>query len=206
MENVSPVGLQIVNNYGGCGPIHCYVLKILQRFCNIYIPIMFVSKFQILQKNKNSVIYLPPVHTSSDICFFPIGLHVNMPSGKMGYLITETKFDRNFPLFDSRYIKEYFSLYEKNWEKIASASIKFPNKLKKIFVFALNLLKVSVADIVKFALLRVKSVNFFSRIFISHVEDFDLFGGFTDLVFFFQVSFCMLPTWNFRKFSEIRKL
>src|SRR5277367_4994953 len=47
---------------------------------------------------------------------------------------------------------------------------------------------------------------FFSRIFISHFEDFDLFGGFTDLVLFFQVSFCMLPTWNFRKISEILKL
>ena len=46
-------------------------------------------------------------------------------------------------------------------------------------------MKVSVADLVKFALLRVKSVAFFSRIFISHVEDFDLFGGFTDLVLFF---------------------
>src|SRR5277367_2264177 len=114
----------------------------------------------------------------------------------MGYLITETKFDRNFPLFDSRYIEESFSLYEKNCEKI-------PKQVEKIFVFALNLLKVSVADLVKFALLRVKSVTFFSRIFISHVEDFDLFGGFTDLVLFLQVSFCMLPTWNFRKFSEI---
>src|SRR5277367_2075166 len=146
---------------------------------------------------------LPPGHNSSDTRFFSIGFHVNMPSGKMGYLITETKFDHNFPLFDSRYIEESFSLCKKNWEKIASASKKFPNKLKKIFVFALTLLKVSVADLVKFDLLRVKSVTFFSRIFISHVEDFDLFGGFTDLVLFLQVSFCMLPTWNFRKFSEI---
>src|SRR5277367_2532042 len=126
-----------------------------------------------------------------------------MPSGKMGYLITETKFDRNFPLFDSQNIEESFSLYEKNWKKIVSASKKFPNNLKIFFVFALNLLKVSVADLVKFALSRVKSVTFFSRIFISHVDDFDLFGGFTDLVLFLQVSFCMLPTWNFRKFSEI---
>src|SRR5277367_2392184 len=121
----------------------------------------------------------------------------------MGYLITETKFGRNFLLGDSRNIEESFSLYEKNWEKIVSASKKFPNKLKNFFVFALNLLKVSDDDLVKFALSRVKSVNFFSRIFISHVEDFDLFGGFTDLVLFLQVSFCMLPTWNFRKFSEI---
>src|SRR5277367_2458357 len=122
-----------------------------------------------------------------------------MPSGKIRYLITETKFDRNFPLGDSRNIEESFSFYETNWEKIVSASKKFPNKLKKIFVFALNLLKVSVADLVKFALSSVKSVTFFSRIFTSYVEDFDLFGGFTDLVLFFQVSFCMLPTWNFRK-------
>src|SRR5277367_6431098 len=110
----------------------------------------------------------------------------------MGYLITETKFDCNFPLGDSRYVEESFSLYEKNWEKIVSASKKFPKNLKKIFFFALNLLKDSVADLVKFALSRVKSITFFSRIFISHVEDFDLFGGFTDLVLFFQVSFCML--------------
>src|SRR5277367_2073375 len=83
-----------------------------------------------------------------------------MPSGKMGYLITETKFDRNFPLVDSRNIEESFSFYEKNWEKIVSASKKFPKNLKKNFVFALNLLKVSVADLVKFALSRVKSVTF----------------------------------------------
>src|SRR5277367_3542208 len=119
---------------------------------------------------------------------------MNMPSGKMGYLITETKFDRNFPLVDSGNIEESFSLYEKNWEKIVSASKKFPKNLKKNFVFALNLLKVSVADLVKFALSRVKSVTSFSRIFISHVKDFDLFGGFTVSVLFFQVSFCMLPT------------
>src|SRR5277367_6624399 len=130
---------------------------------------------------------LPPGHNSSDTCFFSIGFHVNMPSGKMGYLITETKFDRNFPLVDSRNIEESFSFYEKNWEKIVSASKKFPKKLKKIFVFALNLLKVSVADLVKFALSLVKSLTFFLSIFISYVEDFDLFGGFTDLVLFFQV-------------------
>src|SRR5277367_6585490 len=87
-----------------------------------------------------------------------------MPSGKMGYLITETKFDRNFPLVDSRNIKESFSFYEKNWEKIVSASKKFPKNLKIFFVFALNLLKDSVADLVKFALSRVKSVTFF-RVF-----------------------------------------
>src|SRR5277367_2960218 len=129
-----------------------------------------------------------------------------MPSGKMGYLITETKFDRNFPLVDSRNIEESFSFYEKNWEKIVSASKKFPKNLKKNFVFALYVLKVSVADLVKFVLSHVKSVTFFSRIFISHVEDFDLFGGFTDLVLFFQVSFCTLPTWIFQKISEILKL
>ena len=116
----------------------------------------------------------------------------------MGYLITETKFDRNFPLGDSRNIKESFSFYEKNWGKIVSASKKFPKNLKKIFVFALYVLKVSVADLVKFVLSRVKSVTFFSRIFISHGEDFDLFGGFTDLFLFLQVSFS-----NFRKFSDI---
>src|SRR5277367_5638196 len=87
-----------------------------------------------------------------------------MPSGKMGYLITKTKFDRNFPLGHSRNIEESFSLYEKNWKKIVSASKKFPNKLKIFFVFALNLLKVSVANLVKFALSRVKSVTFF-RVF-----------------------------------------
>src|SRR5277367_4314225 len=116
----------------------------------------------------------------------------------MGYLISETKFDHNFPLGDSRNIEESFSLYEKNWEKIVSASKRFPKNLKKIFVFPPQLLKVSVADLVKFVLSRVKTVTFFSRIFISHVEDFDLFGGFTDLVLFFQVSFS-----NFRKFSDI---
>ena len=58
-----------------------------------------------------------------------------MPSGKMGYLITETKFDRNFPLGDSRNIEESFSLYEKNWEKIVSASKRFPKNLKKFFCF-----------------------------------------------------------------------
>src|SRR5277367_4676904 len=128
-----------------------------------------------------------------------------MPSGKMGYLITETKFDRNFPLVDSRNIDESFSFYEKNWEKIVSASKKFPKNKKQFFVFALNLLKDSVADLVKFALSRVKNVPFFSRIFISHGKDFDLYGFFTDLVLFFQVSFCMLTNWNFRKFSEILK-
>src|SRR5277367_2257385 len=129
-----------------------------------------------------------------------------MPSGKMGYLITETKFDRNFPQLNSRNIEEYFSLYENNWEKIVSASKKFPKNLKKFFVFARYILKVSVAALVKFSLSRVKSVTFFSRIFISHVDEFHLFGGFTDLVLFFQVSFCMLPTWNFRKFSEISSI
>ena len=63
----------------------------------------------------------------------------------MGYLITETKFDRNFPLGDGRNIEESFSLYEKNWEKIVSVSKKFPKNLKKIFVFAPRLLKISVA-------------------------------------------------------------
>src|SRR5277367_5843735 len=143
-------------------------------------------------------------HKFSHTCFFSIGFHVNIPSGKMGYLITETKFDCNFPLGDSRYVEKYFSLYEKNWEKIVSGSKTFPKNLKKIFVFALNLLKVSVADLVKFAF-RVLKVLFFSRVFISHVEDFDLFGGFTDLVLFFHVSFCMLWTWSIRKFSEIVK-
>src|SRR5277367_1661926 len=87
-----------------------------------------------------------------------------MPSGKMGYLITETKFVRNFPQGDSRNIEDSFSFYEKNWEKIVSASKKFPKNLKIFFVFALNLLKDSVADLVKFALSRVKSVTFF-RVF-----------------------------------------
>ena len=73
----------------------------------------------------------------------------------MGYLIAETKFDRNFPLGDSRNIEESFSLYEKNWEKIVSASKTFPKNLKKIFLFPRQLLKVSVADLVKFALSRV---------------------------------------------------
>ena len=82
----------------------------------------------------------------------------------MGYLITETKFDCNFPLGDSRYIEESFSLYEKNWEKISSASKKFPNKLKKFFVFALNLLKVSVADLVKLPFCVLKVLLFF-RVF-----------------------------------------
>src|SRR5277367_262825 len=93
--------------------------------------------------------------------YFPIGFHVNIPSGKMGYLITETKFDRNFPLGNSRNIEESFSLYEKNWEKIVSASKKFPENLKKMFVFMPLILKVGVAA-------RVKSVTFFSRILISH--------------------------------------
>src|SRR5277367_936510 len=87
-----------------------------------------------------------------------------MPSGKMEYLITETKFDLNFPLVVSRNIEESFSFYEKNWEKIVSASKKFPKKLKKIFVFALDLLKVSVADLVKFAF-RVLKVLLFLRVF-----------------------------------------
>src|SRR5277367_5305246 len=106
-------------------------------------------------------------HKFSRTCFFPIGFHVNIPSGKMGYLITETKFDRNFPLGHSRNIEESFSLYEKNWEKIVSASKTFPKNLEKNFVFPPRLLKVSVADLVKFALSRVKSATFFSRIFIS---------------------------------------
>src|SRR5277367_5382858 len=97
-------------------------------------------------------------------CFLPYGFHVNIPSGKMGYLITETKFDRNFLLYDSRNIEETFSLYEKNWVKILSASKKFPKNFKKFFVFALLLLKVSVAALVKFALSRIKSVTFF-RVF-----------------------------------------
>src|SRR5277367_2865255 len=63
----------------------------------------------LLQPSFISSIYLPPGHNSSDTCFFPIGFHVNMPSGKMGYVITETKFDRNFPLVDSRNIEESFS-------------------------------------------------------------------------------------------------
>src|SRR5277367_4949714 len=122
-----------------------------------------------------------------------------MPSGKMGYLITETKFDRNFPLVDSRNIEESFSFYEKNWEKIVSASKKFLKNMKKIFVFALNLLKVSVADLVKLALSRVKSVTFFSRIFISHVEDFDLFGGFTDIGFVFPGIVLHVTDFEFSK-------
>src|SRR5277367_1064682 len=84
---------------------------------------------------ESGIYYLPPGHTSSDTCFFPIGFHVNMPSGKMGYLITETKFDRNFPLGDNRNTAEYFSFYEKNWEKSVSASKKFPNNLEKNFCF-----------------------------------------------------------------------
>src|SRR5277367_3299721 len=107
----------------------------------------------------------------------------------MEYLITETKFDRNFPLGDGRNIEESFSLYEKNWEKIVSGSKRFPKNLKNFFVFAPNVLKVSVADLVKFALSRVKSVTFYSRISISHVEEFDLFGGFTDLVLFCRYRF-----------------
>src|SRR5277367_2384253 len=87
--------------------------------------------------------YLPPGHTSSDTCFFPIGFHVNIPSGKIGYLITLTKFDRNFPLGDSRNIEESFSLYEKNCEKIVSASRKFPKNLKKNFFFPPHLLTAS---------------------------------------------------------------
>src|SRR5277367_6561171 len=79
--------------------------------------------------------YLPPGHTSSDTCLFPIGFHVTITSGKVGYLITETKFDRNFPLDDSRNIEESFSFYEKNWEKIVSVSKKFPENLKKIVCF-----------------------------------------------------------------------
>src|SRR5277367_4634694 len=94
---------------------------------------------------------------------------LNIPSGKMGYLITETKFDCNFPLRDSRYVEESFLLYEKNWEKIVSVSKTFPKNLKNIFVFALNLLKVSVADLVKFALL---CVTFLSRIFLSEISEF----------------------------------
>src|SRR5277367_4189399 len=83
----------------------------------------------------------------------------------MEYLITETKFDRNFPLGDSRNIEESFSLYEKNWKKIVSAaSKKFPKNSKKMFVFAPRLLKVSVAALVKFALSCIKSVTFF-RVF-----------------------------------------
>src|SRR5277367_4306827 len=82
----------------------------------------------------------------------------------MGYLITETKFDRNFQLGDSRNIEESFSFYEKNLEKIVSASKKFPKNLEKNFVFALHVLKVSVAGLVKCALSRVKSVPFF-RVF-----------------------------------------
>src|SRR5277367_3250733 len=62
---------------------------------------------------------------------------------------------------------------------------KIPKKLEKNFFFPRDLLNVSVADVVKFALTRVKSVIFFSRIFISHVEDYDLFGGFTDIGFVF---------------------
>ena len=58
-----------------------------------------------------------------------------MPSGKMGYLITETKFDRNFPLDDSGNIEESGSLYKNNWEKIVSASKKFPKNLKKNVCF-----------------------------------------------------------------------
>src|SRR5277367_393866 len=60
----------------------------------------------------------PTGHISWDTCFFRIGFHVNIQSGKMGYLITETKFERIFLLGDSRNIEEYFSLYEKNWKKI----------------------------------------------------------------------------------------
>src|SRR5277367_5499032 len=89
---------------------------------------------------------------------------LNIPSGKMGYLITETKFDCNFPLGDSRCVEESFSFYEKNWEKIVRASKTFPKNLKKIFVFALNHLKVSVADLVKFAF-RVLKVLLFFRVF-----------------------------------------
>src|SRR5277367_2660764 len=82
----------------------------------------------------------------------------------MGYLNTETKFDRNFSLGDSRNIEESISLYEKNWKKIVSASKKFPKNLKKMFVFAPRLLKVSVAALVKFTLSCIKSVTFF-RVF-----------------------------------------
>src|SRR5277367_5050385 len=103
-------------------------------------------------------------HKFSRTCFFPTGFHVNIPSGKRGSLITETKFYCNFPLGDRRYVEESFSLYEKNWEKIVSGSKTFPKNLKKIFVFALDLLKVSVADLVKFAF-RVLKVLFFSRVF-----------------------------------------
>jgi len=82
----------------------------------------------------------------------------------MEYLITETKYHRNFSLGDSRNIEESFSLYEKIWEKIVSASKKFPKNSKNFFVFPPQLLKVSVAELVKFALSLVKSVTFF-RVF-----------------------------------------
>src|SRR5277367_1214240 len=86
----------------------------------------------------------------------------------------------------------------KNWPKmskrlvfrdfIAFAYTNFlygeSKNLKKNYVFASRVLKVSVAALVKFALSRVKSVTFLSHIFISYLEDFDLFGGFTDLVMF----------------------
>ena len=95
-------------------------------------------------------------------------------------------------------LRNLFSFYEKNWEKILSASKKFPKNLKNVFVFARRLLKVSVAALVKFALSRVKSVTFFLVFSLpnAHVEDLDLFGGFTDLVLFFQVSFSVLVAYT----------
>ena len=83
---------------------------------NINLILFYSNSLRILNEKEMYVavchwcMYLPPGHNSSDTCFFPIGFHVNMPSGKMGYLITETKFDRNFSLGDSRNIEESFSL------------------------------------------------------------------------------------------------
>src|SRR5277367_6580027 len=132
-----------------------------------------------------------------------------MPSGKMGYLITETKFDRNFPLVDSRNIEESFTFYEKNWKKIVSASKKFPKNLKKMFVFAPCLLKVSVAALVKFALSCIKSVTFF-RVFSFPMLSTLIYSEVLRTWFCFsRYRFaCYRPGIfeNFRKFYNFKKI
>ena len=104
----------------------------------------------------------------------------------------------------SRNIEVSFLIYEKNCKKIVSGPQKFQKILKKIFDFAPHLLNVSVAELEKFSLSRVKSVSFFFTYFHFPCWGLWFIRRFYGLRFFsFQVSFWKLPTWNFRKLKKL---
>ena len=95
--------------------------------------------------------------------FFPIGFHVNIPSGKMRYLISETKFSHDFPLSGGWNIEECNSAYEKKNSKC----------LKKIPEDDCNFIKFQRVDFFFFRYLKTKFGTDFSVSGSCNIEEFD---------------------------------